>query len=170
MGKNIVLCGFMGSGKTTVGKCLAQKLNIQFVDMDCEIERIAGMTVPEIFENFGEPHFRALESRVCEELGKKSNLVIAVGGGAILKSENQKALSNNGIIIYLEVSVNTIISRLKHDKSRPLLNQQNKADVINNLMQQRLPIYQKAADLIVNAQGHPEQIADKIINLINLKF
>lgn len=168
MGKNIVLCGFMGSGKTTVGKILARKLNRQFVDMDCEIERIAQMTIPEIFEKFGEARFRKIESDVCKQLGSRQDLVIATGGGALLKPENQSALSKNGIIIYLYVSAKTVISRLKHDSSRPLLNQPNKEEAIHNLLQQRLPIYQSAADLIINAGGDAEDVADKIIS--NLKF
>ncbi|HHW46296.1 MAG TPA: shikimate kinase [Clostridiales bacterium] len=168
MGKNIVLCGFMGSGKTTVGKALAVKLNLQFIDMDSEIERIAGMAVSEIFEIYGEDHFRKIESDVCRALGQKQDLVIASGGGALLKPENQRALSENGIIVFLDVPAEIIIKRLEHDSSRPLLNRQDKAAAIHNLMRQRLPIYQSAADFAVNGEGSAEEVADRIIS--NLKF
>lgn len=160
--RNLVLCGFMGSGKTTVGKLLAKKLGRTFVDMDAYIENAAGMTVSRIFETQGEPSFRQMESKAAKELSEAEGLVVATGGGALLNPKNQAAFSENGVIILLEVTPETVLRRLKNDLSRPLLARPDKERVIRELMEQRIPVYRASARIIVDGNGSAEQVLAEI--------
>jgi shikimate kinase len=163
---NIILCGFMGSGKSTVGKALAAKLNTDFVDMDKYIENATDMLVIDIFENFGEPAFRKYEHEAAVELCAKDNIVSAAGGGAVLKEENVKTFKNSGKIVLIDVPLSIIKERLRDDKTRPLLTRADKDKVMLQLYVTRLPIYSNVADIIIDAGNKsPEAIADAIIKL-----
>ena len=119
---NIVLSGFMGSGKTTVGRRLAAALDMQFVDMDLYIEKKTGMTVKEIFAEYGELHFRALETETVKELAQSNHFVIATGGGTLMQPQNVEGFhQGGGTIYYLDVPLAALQERLKNDKRRPLL-------------------------------------------------
>ncbi len=161
--RNIVLCGFMGCGKTTVGIRLAEKRGMIFVDMDAYIEAKAGCSVSEIFARDGEAAFREMEKAACIELGAMENLVISTGGGTVLRDENVEALKKNGLIVWLQVSLMCVSARLKKDTSRPLLKQDNKEGIIKTLMDQREPLYDRAADLRIDGEVAPDEVADAII-------
>lgn len=161
--KNIVLCGFMGCGKSTVGKQLAEQLHMTFVDMDAYIEELDGRTIPAIFAQDGETAFRTLEHNACVTLGSQCNLVIATGGGAVLRADNVTALSANGILVFLDVSAATVLDRLRDDTSRPLLQRPDKDTAVYTLMQQRAPLYCAAADITVNGDGDAPTVAAAVI-------
>lgn len=157
--KNIVLCGFMGCGKTTVGRALAEKLGMQFIDMDEYIEQQAGMKVSEIFSSQGESAFRALETKTAAELSEKENLVISTGGGAVLNPENVEAFRSGGLILLLDVPLEVVRLRLDGDTTRPLLNRPDKDEAMLSLYESRLPLYRAAADLTAsNLDDRPAEI------------
>ncbi|MCI8360374.1 MAG: shikimate kinase [Clostridiales bacterium] len=163
---NIVLCGFMGCGKTTVGKILAQQLDFAFVDMDAYIEEKAGMRVSDIFALQGEPAFRRMEAEACRALSERSGLVIATGGGALMQPENRQTLAAGGVIVLIEVRPETVAQRLRGDDSRPLLagadTAKEKENRIRELMEKRLPTYRQAAVLVVDGNRPARQVAAEI--------
>lgn len=161
--KNIVLIGFMGTGKTSVGKVLAKKLGREFVDVDEVIEKTTGMKISEIFSRFGERVFRDIETEVIKLITKKNGQVIATGGGVVLRDENMNRLRENGIIFCLKAKENVIFERVKHCTDRPLLQVQNPEERISQLLKERMPLYDKA-DFSVDTSGlTPEEVADRII-------
>jgi shikimate kinase len=166
--RNIVLCGFMGSGKTTVGKALAARLGLQFVDMDAYIENKAGTSVSELFQKRGEPYFRQLESRAAKALTSRSGLVIATGGGAVLNKKNVLTFKSGGVIVYLDVPPEVIINRLAGDQTRPLLNQPDRDSALLELYRKRQPLYRAAADIVVrNTDNIPAaRMAERVAEAI----
>jgi shikimate kinase len=174
MSKNIILYGFMGCGKTTVGKILAELMQRQFADMDYYIEQKAGLCVNEIFARFGQEHFRALEAEACTELAQMQNMVIAAGGGAVLFEANRNVLQSSGTLVFLDVPVNTIVQRLKHDNSRPLLNTNGKGygskeEAIIKLYDDRFSTYQACADVTIDAETSPKNAAERILKTLTQK-
>ncbi|WAM34680.1 shikimate kinase [Caldicellulosiruptor morganii] len=163
--KNIVLTGFMGSGKTTIGKLIAEKLKIDLVDTDSEIIKEFGLTIDRIFEIYGEKKFRECERKVIERVSKLENVVISTGGGVVLEPENIRLLRENGVIYFLYASPDTILKRLKDDNSRPLLKNGDKLSNIIRLLNLRMPFY-KNCDFEINTDIlTPELVAEKIISI-----
>jgi len=161
--KNIVLIGFMGTGKTSVGKALAKKLGLKFIDVDEVIEKTTGMKISEIFSRFGESRFRDIETEVIKLITQKNGQVIATGGGVVLREENIKRLKEKGVIFCLKASENVIFERVKQCKDRPLLQVENLEERIRELLHSRMPLYEKA-DFSVDTSGlTPEEVAEKII-------
>jgi 3-dehydroquinate synthase len=152
--RNIFLVGLMGAGKTTVGRALAKKLNKRFIDSDHEIEARTGVSIPLIFEIEGEASFRQRESDVIHDLTAESDIVLATGGGAILRPENRECLKARGTVIYLRASVSSILQRTAHDKNRPLLQTANPRERIEQLAREREQYYTEVADLIIET-GRP---------------
>lgn len=163
---NIVLCGFMGCGKTTVGKQLAKITNMEYIDIDQYIEHQQNTTISNIFAEHGEDYFRDLEHKVSTELGTKEGCIISAGGGTLLFERNIQALKQNSTIVLLNVPLNTIKHRLRYDKKRPLLQHPDKDKVIEELYNTRLPLYKKAADVVVNANKSPLATAEDIKALL----
>jgi len=168
---NVILLGFMGSGKTAVGKILSTKLNMDFVDLDDWIEKEAKMTINDIFAKFGEPYFRELEKKMvkkaCDNI---NNCVISTGGGVILKEENVENLHQAGVLIWLKVSPEKVYDRTKNTSHRPLLNCPNPLEKIKELLSIRTPYYTKAADYIVDTSNLTiEEVAARIIKYLNTK-
>ena len=162
---NIVLCGFMGCGKSTIGKLVAKKTHREFIDLDSFIEEKQGLSIREIFETYGEDYFRNCETDAISELVNKNDVVLALGGGAVLKNKNVELLKSSGKIIFLDVTANTVFSRLKNDTSRPLLNTDDKLAEITKRLNDRLPIYTMVADKIIDANSKTkEAIATEIID------
>ena len=162
--KNLVLTGFMGTGKTTVGKILAKKLGYRFVDSDIEIERAEQKSISELFDLYGEDGFRDIESRVIAQLSQKNNSVIATGGGAVLRKENIENLRKNGVVILLRTDIDTIASRLADKTDRPLARGQSLEELSKRLAD-REPYYANN-DFAFDISGlSPLNIADKIIDL-----
>lgn len=164
MNKNIVLCGFMGSGKTATGKALAEKLNMDFIDIDLFIEEEEKSSISEIFENKGEEYFRNLESRASIYLGSLKNKIISCGGGTVINPENVKALKQNGEIFYLSVGSETIIKRLEKANDRPLL-AKDKENTIISLLKSRNPIYEGVADHIIDAEKSVNEVVNQILKI-----
>ena len=144
----------MGAGKTTVGRALAKKLNKRFIDSDHEIEARTGASIPLIFEIEGEASFRQRETEAIRDLTAQQGIVLATGGGAILRPENRAYLKTRGTVIYLRASVSSILQRTSHDKNRPLLQTADPRKKIEELAREREPYYCDVADLIIET-GHP---------------
>ena len=164
---NIVLCGFMGCGKSTVGKNIARKTGKKFLDMDSYIEKKAGMTVSEIFDKYGESAFRDMEHEACKELSEMKDLIIASGGGAFTFERNVEVFKGKDTIVLLDVPLNIIKYRLRNDKTRPLLQRPDKDKAMQELYDKRLPLYQSAADIIVSGRNTPIKTAFTVIDAVN---
>jgi shikimate kinase len=151
MKTNVALIGFMGVGKTVVGEALAKKLNKEFVELDSLIERQAGKSITEIFQQDGEIAFRELEIEVTKQVAKGENLVIACGGGIVLNKINIDRLRNQSRVVYLTASPRIILKRILNDgEERPLLKTPDKALKIQELLAFRKPFYERAADIKIN--------------------
>lgn len=150
MKNNIILVGFMGCGKTSVGESLANKMSFNFVDTDQVIESVQKTSIPKIFEEYGEAYFRELETNTIQRmLVEVDDSVISTGGGLPIREENAQILNKLGFVVYLKVSGDTVVSRLKGDTSRPLLSGDNVKKKVNDLLAVRSPIYEKIADMVV---------------------
>ena len=150
MDKNIVLIGFMGSGKTSVGKRLSMNLKREFIDMDDFIEKREGMSVTEIFEKRGEAAFREMEAELCRRFAVPKGKIIATGGGVIKSAENTENLKKGGVIIYLSSTPERIAYNLRFDNTRPLLAGDNKEEKIAELMAAREGLYNSCADITID--------------------
>ncbi|WP_255496645.1 shikimate kinase AroK [Aquitalea sp. LB_tupeE] len=150
MAGNFFLVGLMGAGKTTVGRALARKTGKTFYDSDHEIEARTGVRVATIFEIEGELRFRDRESSVIADLAKMNNIVLATGGGAVLRPENRAELSKHGVVIYLRASIDDLLARTMHDKNRPLLQTADPRAKLQSLLEQRDPLYREVADIVVD--------------------
>jgi shikimate kinase len=144
--ENIYLIGLMGAGKTTIGRSLARALAVPFYDSDKAIEENTGVDIPTIFEFEGEEGFRDREQKMLQQLTKINGIVLATGGGAVLREENRQLLKENGFIVYLQCSVDRILERTRRDSQRPLLNTENPRERIETLFAQREPLYLACAD------------------------
>ncbi len=151
MKTNVALIGFMGTGKTAVGRVLAEKLERNFVELDLLIEQKVGEPISEIFRQDGEIAFRELEIEVTREVSKSRNLVIACGGGVVLNKINVDRLQENAIIVYLTASPGVIMKRVANEAGqRPLLEVDNPTLTIRDMLRLRKPFYERAADIIIN--------------------
>lgn len=165
MKENIVLIGMPGSGKSTIGHQLSEKLNKPFIDLDEEIETYSKQTIPALFEK-GESYFRSIESEVAANISKESSLVIATGGGIILHEENMSALRKNGIIIFLNRSLEHIASDVEMS-SRPLL--KDGLNKLETLYNERIHLYQEYADIIIENNQNPELAVKQILKQLAMK-
>ena len=158
LNRTVVLVGLMGAGKSTVGRRLADRLGVRFVDSDSEIETAADMTIPEIFERFDEQYFRDGERRVIARLLADEPCVLATGGGAFLSSENRKMIGESGVSVWIKADLETLWDRVKDKTSRPLLNGDDPKGVLTKLLEARYPLY-GTADIVVNsAAGDPHEV------------
>jgi shikimate kinase len=161
---NVALYGFMGVGKSTVGRALSERLGYGFVDMDEVIERRTGMRIKEIFTTRGEEVFRALEKTVAKELADRDRHVIACGGGAILDQENAEALSRSSVLVLLTASIEEIVERTQGSDERPLLNVEDARAEAEALLRNRMPRYLEAADLVIDTtEASPTQLAAEMV-------
>jgi len=151
----LVLIGFMGVGKTSVGKKLAKKLNFKFIDTDYEIEKLENKTISQIFEDYEEKYFRSLETKVLKNSLKEKNIIISTGGGIITNKENYEILKNEKNVIFLDASVETIISHLYNEiNKRPLLkNSKNLSDKIEELLSIRYEKYKEVSDILIKVDN-----------------
>ena len=161
--KNIFIIGSMGSGKTSIGKILAKNNHLSFLDTDHEIIRSCGYSIPDIFEKFGEEHFRNLETEQLRKMDAIENHVISTGGGIILKDDNKKLMKDLGIIIFLDINIDSQVDRVKNRKNRPLLSNKNLKDNLLSLKEIRDPIYKKISNYIIDVSGKER---DQVINEI----
>lgn len=167
----IFLIGFMGCGKTTTGKILAQKLNYSFFDTDNEISSITGKSISEIFKDKGESYFRELEKLIIQNLENKDNCVISCGGGLPCHNNLMNQINRQGISIYLKLSSNRLFERLKNDtNNRPLLNGKKNSEMqkfISDLLNEREYFYLQSKFKLSLKEHNPEQVADAIIKLLS---
>lgn len=162
---NIFLIGLMGAGKTTIGRQLAQALNKEFIDSDHEIEARTGVNIPLIFELEGESGFRDREAVVIDELTARDNVVLATGGGAVLRKENRQHLGERGRVIYLQATVDQLLERTRRDRNRPLLQADDPRARLESLLQEREPLYLELADLVISTgQGSIPKVVESIIH------
>ncbi len=161
---NIVLIGYRGTGKSVVGKMLADRLSMPYVGMDAKIVETAGMSIPQIVEKHGWTKFRDLESDIARELSESENLVVDTGGGVIERPENMEALGGNALVFWLKASVETIVSRIADDTQRPALTEgKTFTEEIAEVLERRTPKYRDAARYEIDTNDlSPEQIADRI--------
>jgi shikimate kinase / 3-dehydroquinate synthase len=166
--QNVFLVGLMGAGKTTIGRMLARKLGLRFVDSDHEIEARTGAAIPLIFEIEGEGSFRRREAEVIRDLCGQEGIVLATGGGAILNPESRSLLQQRGTVVYLRASIPSILARTSHDKNRPLLRTADPRAKLEELMAQREPLYLEMAHLVVDT-GRPnvQSMVQIIINQLD---
>jgi len=168
---NIMLIGYRGTGKTVVGKRLAEVLNKRLVKMDELITEKAGMPIPEIVEKYGWDRFRDLESEIAEEVGKMDNCVVDAGGGVILRNVNVDNLRKRGVIIWLKSDVKTIIDRIKEDQGRPsLTGKRSFTEEVAEVLEQRRKRYEEAADYAIDTSRLTvDEVVDKIIDYLKTK-
>src|SRR5690606_3405366 len=168
MRKSIVfLVGPMGAGKSTIGRLLATELGFNFRDSDRVIEERTGADIPWIFDMEGEEGFRERESAVLQELSNEENTVVATGGGIILREQNRRLMGSAGLVCYLTASIDQLVERTARDKKRPLLQVENPRQKIIDLLAIRDPLYQDAADFLVNTDRRsPKAVAQEIASLV----
>lgn len=168
---NLILIGYRGAGKSSVGRLLAERLGWDLISTDAEIVRKAGLPIPDIVQRFGWDHFRNLESAVCRELADKDHLIIDTGGGAILRPENVDSLKATGSLVWLTVEVRTIIERIGGDTQRPsLTGAKSFTDEVEEVLRERQPKYQAAADHIVATDEKSlSEVADTIMALLQTR-
>ena len=160
----VFLVGPMGAGKTTIGKYLADHLKLSFADTDAEIEARTGADIAWIFDVEGEPGFRDREAQVVQEMTLWDSVVLATGGGVVLRPENRSALGGRGYVIYLHATVEEQVRRTQHDRTRPLLQNDNPEAVLRELMAVRDPLYREIADHVIDTDGcSPRTVAQRLV-------
>ncbi len=165
--KTVVMVGMMGAGKTAVGRALAGRLHVPFLDSDAEIETAANMTIPEIFERDGEPFFRDKETRVIERLLEEEPGILSTGGGAFLSDLNRSNISSKGVSVCLVADLDVLWNRVKHKDTRPLLRSDDPRATLTSLYEARMPIYAKA-DLKVVSDGETsiDAMVERVVSVL----
>jgi shikimate kinase len=168
--RSVVLVGMMGAGKSTIGRRLAARLRLPFLDADIEIEAAAGMPIPDIFETHGEPHFRDGEARVIARLLDGGPAVLATGGGAFMREETRELIRDKAISIWLKADADIIMKRVKRRADRPLLQTSDPAATIGRLIEEREPVY-RHADLTIWSRDVPhEKIVDECVEALHIRL
>jgi shikimate kinase len=168
--RSVVLVGMMGAGKSTIGRRLAARLRLPFLDADTEIEAAAGMSIPDIFETHGEPHFRDGEARVIARLLDSGPSILATGGGAFLREETRNRIRGQAVSIWLKADTDTIMRRVRRRADRPLLHTPDPAATIERLVGEREPFYQ-GADLTIWSREVPhEKIVDECVEALHVRL
>jgi shikimate kinase len=147
----------MGAGKSTVGRQLSDALRVEFVDSDHEIQRRTGVDIPTIFEFEGEEGFRNREQAMVDELSAREGIILATGGGAIIREKNRQHLSSRGFVVYLQCTPEQQFERTRRDKNRPLLQTENPLEKLRSLLQVRDPLYRRVADMVISTEGRNTQ-------------
>lgn len=161
---NIFLIGFMGAGKSTIARTLQRELGFPLVEMDERIVQEQGMSINDIFAQYGEAHFREIESQLVVDLGKQEPSVVSCGGGVVVRPENTQNMKKSGRIVLLKASPETIFERVRNSTDRPILNGHMNVEYIAELMEKRRALYEEAADITIQTDGKTrEQICEEII-------
>lgn len=163
--KNIVLVGFMGTGKTTIGTALARRLEMTYISTDNLIEKREKSTINEIFSKRGEDYFRDVESSVIRDISCRDGLVVDTGGGVVIRDDNMALLRSNGVVISLTADADTILERTKKYKHRPLLNVEDPKRKVKELLDKRAPLYAKAGHEIDTGKLTVRQVIDQIVKI-----
>jgi len=167
-GNNIIILGMMGCGKSTIGRMLASKLSMKFLDADSEIEEAAGRNIAEIFADYGEEEFRRLEQRVIERVLNEGPVLLALGGGAFMADETRKVISENALSIWIKADLDLLLKRvLKKPGKRPLLTKGNPREILQNLLKEREPIYALADLHISSIDSTKSEMRDHAFNALH---
>jgi shikimate kinase len=153
----------MGAGKTSIGRQLAELLQYQFLDSDHEIESRAGVTIPWIFDVEGEEGFRRREQAMLDELTQQAGIVLATGGGAVIRELNRQHMQSRGIVVYLQADLDSLVARTRHDKNRPLLQTPDPRHTLTELLTAREPWYQQVADIVFDTRNQDVKSAAKAL-------
>jgi len=164
--RSIVLVGLMGAGKTTVGRRLARKLGLSFIDSDHEIEAAAGMSIAEIFEAYGEDEFRAVERRVIARLMDGKPKVLATGGGAFVNAETRALIQQTAVSVWLDADVAVLVERTGRRNTRPLLNAGDPKEILTRLAAERAPLYAEAQLRVVSGDGPHDDVVTRVIEAL----
>ena len=159
----IVFVGLMGAGKTAIGRRMAQLLHLPFIDSDHEIEAVSRMTIPELFETYGEPEFRALEQRVIDRLLRQGPCVVSTGGGAFMSPATREAVARHGVSVWLKADLDLLMERVGRNQNRPLLKSPDPRAVMARLMDERYPVYAQADITVETRDARREIIADETL-------
>jgi len=163
---NIVLIGMRGSGKTTVGKLLAKKLDRQFIEMDELIVQRVGLDIPEIVKQYGWEKFRQVEAEITQEVAELDDVVNATGGGVVTREENIGELKKKGRLVWLKANTDTLLQRIGNDQYRPSLTGKSPREDLETVLAERTPIYERVADFIINTETkRPQEVAEVIAEL-----
>jgi len=154
----IFLVGPMGAGKTTIGRLLAEQLDLEFVDLDEAIEESCGADIAWIFDVEGEDGFRHRETELLDILTQRDDIVLATGGGAILSGVNRKYIKSRGVVVYLNATIDQLLDRTRHDKKRPLLQVTNPRPIFEKILSERAPLYQEVADIVLSSKCQKPQL------------
>jgi shikimate kinase len=168
--RSIVLVGLMGAGKTTVGRRLANRLELPFIDADTEIEKAAGSSIADIFKEFGEAHFRDGEQRVIQRLLGEGPQILATGGGAFMNPATREATQENGISIWLKADLDVLMKRVSRRSHRPLLQNDDPEAVMKGLIDERYPIYATADLSIDSKEGPHDAVVDEIVHALAIEL
>ena len=159
----IVFVGLMGAGKTAIGRRVAQLLDLPFIDSDHEIEAVSRMTIPELFETYGEPEFRALEQRVIDRLLREGPCVVSTGGGAFMAANTRERIAEHGVSVWLKADLDLLMERVSRNQNRPLLKSPDPRAVMERLMAERYPVYAEADITVETRDAKREIIADETL-------
>src|SRR3954466_990873 len=168
--RSVVLIGMMGAGKSTIGRRLSARLRLPFLDADGEIEAAAGMSIPDIFETHGEPHFRDGEARVIARLLDSGPAVIATGGGAFMREETRNRIRDKAVSIWLKADADVIMKRVKRRADRPLLQTEDPAATVSRLLEAREPVYQTAELTIWSRDVPHDRIVDECLDALRVRL
>jgi len=166
----IVFVGLMGAGKTSIGRRVAQALDLRFVDSDHEIEAVSRLSIAELFERYGEPEFRALESRVIERLLRDGPGVVSTGGGAFINAQSRKAVADHGVSIWLKADLDVLMDRVSKRQNRPLLKTADPRGTLARLMDERYPVYAQADITVETRDEKREVITTEVIEALDRHF
>lgn len=163
MRENIFLIGFMGAGKSTIAKALCKELQMQLVEMDARIVEEQGMSINDIFAQYGEDHFRDIESQLILTLGEEGNTIVSCGGGVVVRPQNIEFMKKSGKVVFLSATPETIYERVKNSTDRPILNGHMNVEYIAELMEKRRALYEAAADIKIETDGKSRSVICKEI-------
>lgn len=166
-GRSIVFVGLMGAGKTAVGRRVAQLVGLPFVDSDHEIEHVSRMTIPELFEAYGEPEFRSLESRVIQRIIETGPQVISTGGGAFMNEQTREAIAARGVSVWLKADLDLLMERVSRKQNRPLLKDPDPRGVLRRLMDVRYPVYALADVVVQSRDVSKEEMAARVVEALH---
>jgi len=161
--RNLVLVGLMGAGKSAIGKLVATTMGVPFIDSDHEIERVSRMTIPELFERYGEPEFRKLENRVITRLLRSGPRVLSTGGGAFMNGDTRTSIQTHGLSLWLDADLDTLWERVIKRDNRPLLKTENPRQTLENLMTARYPTYAQADLRVKSRDVKKDVIAEEVM-------
>lgn len=164
--RSLVFVGLMGAGKTAIGRRVAQMLDLPFVDSDHEIEAVSRMTIPELFEHYGEAEFRALEQRVIERLMRDGPRIVSTGGGAFMNERTRGLIAEHGVSVWLKADIDVLMARVSKKQNRPLLKNRDPRGVMQGLMTERYPTYARADVTVVTREERRDVIAGEVLQAL----